>query len=180
MSETNSITDPSIEDEFPADDDSHTDSYARAHADYYLEESSVHYGENIHVDPASQNKQHAVRINPATNKRARVEFFPTLTTPNSRIKNAVSGAFQASDTRAFRVGTKDEDLFFSVIIATGEFGQTPPTLFYDNPEQYERHFFVKLSRDLKTRWSTKRDNALRKRHTDALTKLDGGGVIVVK
>ena len=54
-----------------------------------------------------------------------------------------------------RFGSKDEDSLFSVIIATGETGQTPLILFYDTPEQYERHFFVNLSPKTKQCWHKK-------------------------
>lgn len=54
-----------------------------------------------------------------------------------------------------RYGSKHEDGLFSVILATGETGQTPITLFYDNPEQYERHFRISLSKEAKHRWYKK-------------------------
>ena len=54
-----------------------------------------------------------------------------------------------------KFGSRDEDSLFSVIIATGETGQTPLILFYDSPEQYERHFSVDLSPSTKQRWHKK-------------------------
>ena len=54
-----------------------------------------------------------------------------------------------------KYGSKDEDGLFSIILATGEFGQTPPILFYDSPEEYERHFGVNLSKETKQRWHKK-------------------------
>lgn len=54
-----------------------------------------------------------------------------------------------------KFGSRDEDSLFSVIIATGETGQTPLILFYDSPEQYERHFCVNLSPQTKQRWHKK-------------------------
>lgn len=56
-----------------------------------------------------------------------------------------------------RFGSKDEDGLFSVILATGECGQTPIILFYDNPQQYERHFNVTLRPETKQRWNKKRN-----------------------
>ena len=72
----------------------------------------------------------------------------------------MTGTFQGIDRDYFRVGTADEDLFFSVILATGEFGQNAPTLFYDNPEQYERHFFTKVSQKSKDMWTEKKNSAI--------------------
>ena len=54
-----------------------------------------------------------------------------------------------------KFGSKEEDSLFSVIIATGETGQTPLILFYDSPEQYERHFSLVLSPKTKQRWHKK-------------------------
>jgi len=51
-----------------------------------------------------------------------------------------------------KFGSKEEESLFSVIIATGETGQTPIVLFYDNPEQYERHFDVLIKDETKQRW----------------------------
>lgn len=128
--------------------------------DRYSDESSG-YHLSLSADPTAKNKKNVRRINPETNKQVKVEFFPTTTTPNSAIKNAVSGSYQTtSENRVLRVGTRDEDLFFSVILATGELGQDAPTLFYDNPEQYERHFMTKLSPEIKDAWIEKRDSAI--------------------
>ena len=51
-------------------------------------------------------------------------------------------------------------MFFTVRLATGE-GRVRggSNLFYDNPEQYERHFNVELSDKLKEEWREKFRNA---------------------
>ena len=54
-----------------------------------------------------------------------------------------------------KFGSRDEDRLFSVILATGETGQTPPILFYDSPEEYERHFDTTVSKETKQRWHKK-------------------------
>ena len=54
-----------------------------------------------------------------------------------------------------KYGSKDEDGLFSVILSTGETGQTPPVLFYDSPEQYENHFGEMVSSATKQRWHKK-------------------------
>uniref|UniRef100_A0A6C0HSK0 Uncharacterized protein n=1 Tax=viral metagenome TaxID=1070528 RepID=A0A6C0HSK0_9ZZZZ len=66
-------------------------------------------------------------------------------------------AMNAVTNRPYKIkfGSKGEDSLFSVIIATGETGQTPLILFYDSPEQYERHFFVRLSPKTKQLWHKK-------------------------
>lgn len=68
----------------------------------------------------------------------------------SYIRNAVSG-----HRTSFIVGSKDEDLFFTVIDARGLLKGQPQFLFYDSPEQYENHSFNKLSRETKEQWHKK-------------------------
>ena len=123
--------------------------------DHYSEDSSPYYASS-NVDPSTRNKCVVMRYNPEKKRNVPVKFFPTKSTPNSIIKNALNGAFQTP----FRVGSRDEDLFFSVLLATGELGQEAPLLFYDSPEQYEQHFFTKISVDAKDAWRQKRDSAL--------------------
>jgi hypothetical protein len=88
-------------------------------------------------------------------KMAKVDFFETSSTPNKYIRDAISG------TRfLFRTGTSDEDLFYSVRLATGENKRREgATLFYDNPEQYERHFYTTVSQATKDAWLNKVLNA---------------------
>jgi hypothetical protein len=54
----------------------------------------------------------------------------------------------------YRVGSKDENLFFKVVIATGEKGLRGNRAFYfDDPEQYERHMQNTVSEKIKSAWS---------------------------
>jgi hypothetical protein len=57
-----------------------------------------------------------------------------------------------------KVGSFDEDLYFKVVICTGENtkAREPVVLFYNNPEQFERHHGVVISQEDKTRWYEKR------------------------
>lgn len=84
-------------------------------------------------------------------KRVKVEFYETSPTPNMCIRDAISGY-----RLPFRTGTSDEDLFYSVRFATGETKRRDASnLFYDNPEQYERHFHTTVSREIKDAWLNK-------------------------
>jgi hypothetical protein len=92
-------------------------------------------------------------------KSVKVEFFETSPTPNMCIRDAITG-----NRLPFKSGTSDEDLFFSVRFATGETKRRDASnLFYDNPEQYERHFFTTVSPELKDAWLNKVMNARRVR-----------------
>ena len=55
----------------------------------------------------------------------------------TKIRNAVTG-----ERYDYKVGSKEQDLFFSVALCTGENGMKESlSLFYDSPEQYENHMF---------------------------------------
>ena len=69
----------------------------------------------------------------------------------STIVNAVTG----QKYRDHYVGKFDEDLYFKVMLCSGQNGQNPATLFYDNPQQYEKHFFCELSEQFKNDWLDK-------------------------
>ena len=80
----------------------------------------------------------------------------------SPIRNAETGEYYN-----YKVGSMDEDLFFKVIISTGEVPTGPLTLFYDSPEHYERHLYVKLDGLTKQKWAIKNKSRL-----DGLNKLN--------
>jgi hypothetical protein len=150
--------------------------YVNDRGDRYSDETSS-YHISTYADPNSKNKKFVVRYNPALKKKTRVELFAT--NPNSIIKNAISGTFQGTNGRYFKSGTKYEDLFFSVMLATGELGPTGVAMFYDTPEQYERHFFTEVPQKIKDKWVQKRNYAF-----DNLklveNKLANSGDVVVK
>jgi hypothetical protein len=82
-------------------------------------------------------------------KEKDIVVFPS-SSQGSNIKNAETGEF----TRSI-VGSMDEDLFYKVTIATGEFESGPLTLFYNSPTHYERHHGEVVSDDAKFRWRLK-------------------------
>jgi len=68
----------------------------------------------------------------------------------SRIRDAITGAYR-SDV----VGTLNEHLYFSTIL-TGESPKGPLTLFFDSPEQYERHLHQTIPDRIKIAWQERR------------------------
>jgi len=85
-------------------------------------------------------------------KKVAIRFYHTRTTPGSTIRNAVTGQYETN----FRVGSKDEDLYFKVCNSYGyKDSRDPYILFFDNPEQYERLFCCSLSADIKEAWVNK-------------------------
>ena len=80
-----------------------------------------------------------------------IEFYCTSFKPDSLIRNAISG-----ERYRWRVGkTLEESMFFSVILSTGELPDGPFALYYDSPEQYEKHQSVSLSAEVKQKWYTR-------------------------
>jgi hypothetical protein len=141
------------------------------HNDYYSEDSGSTVSRRAYNTPRGF---HTVR-RVVGRKMVKVSFYETTNTPNNYIRNAVSGAMMP-----YRVSSLDEDLFFSVLLATGETGPTSALLFYDNPEQYEQHFNVTLPSNAVDDWRVKYFNAIervkRRRPRNETTKVAVGGV----
>ena len=85
------------------------------------------------------------------NKTVPIYLYTTRYTPNSKIRNAVSGF---GDKQVVVGRAKYEDSFFKVVLATGELGKDPygNHLYYDSPEQYEKHFYTTVDKKIKDNW----------------------------
>jgi hypothetical protein len=86
-------------------------------------------------------------------KQKTVEIFSTPTTPGSTIRDAITGGVFLQS----KVGSAHENLFYKVRMTT-----IPPktpgdviTLFFDNPEQCERHLGCTIHSDVKSMWQTR-------------------------
>ena len=83
------------------------------------------------------------------------KYYKSITIENygsahrgSLIRNAVTGL-----RYDFFVGSKEESTLFKVNDATGYNERKEPlTLFYDSPEQYEKHHFTTVSPEIKQKW----------------------------
>jgi hypothetical protein len=73
--------------------------------------------------------------------------------PGTMIRDAITGA----RCREHRVGTQNEHQFFKVAISTGELGINGGLVFFDSPEQYERHFkgIYTVPQQIKEKWTNK-------------------------
>lgn len=82
-----------------------------------------------------------------------IDIYTTYDMPGTMIRDAITGARCSED----RVGTKNEHLFFKVAIATGELGNNGGLVFFDSPEQYERHFkgIYTVPQQIKEKWTNK-------------------------
>jgi hypothetical protein len=133
------------------------------------------YGENDveYMPPRSNNRERLVDYIATVDNNDKLCFVKKMTNPDPTgskklkiilfgsgqlgtiIRNAVTG----EKYYGHKVGSSDEDLYFKTKIATGEFGNEPVTLFYENVEQYERHMGNKINSETKQRINTKQFNA---------------------
>jgi hypothetical protein len=86
-------------------------------------------------------------------KPVEIDIYTTNDMPGTMIRDAITG----SRYNEYRVGTRNEHLFFKVGIATGELGNAGGLVFFDSPEQYEKHFkgIYTVSQDIKEKWTNK-------------------------
>ena len=80
----------------------------------------------------------------------KIEVFST--TPNmKKIRHAITGL-----RTPYPVGCKQEDLFFTIVDSSSLAPKSDSTLrrklYYNSPEEYERHFNVTVNRDTKKIW----------------------------
>jgi hypothetical protein len=78
-----------------------------------------------------------------------IAYFHTDTNPGSTIRNAVTGMYESG----YKFGSANEDLFFKV--GQRSCGSGNHILFYDSPEQYEKHFRTTIHDDMKKKWTEK-------------------------
>jgi hypothetical protein len=82
-----------------------------------------------------------------------IDIYTTNDMPGTMIRDAITGSRYSE----YRVGTRNEHLFFKVGIATGELGPNSALVFFDSPEQYEKHFkgSCLVSQVDKEKWTNK-------------------------
>jgi hypothetical protein len=90
-------------------------------------------------------------------KNKRIKVF-TSGSVGTRIRDAETGEYYPN-----KVGSKDEDLFFKVIISTGECKSANGSnkLFYFSPQHYENHLYTDVHPEKVAEWEAKRDARLK-------------------
>ena len=81
-------------------------------------------------------------------KKHYVQCFPSIGGTGASIRHAISGAF----FKEHKIGSKWEDLYFKARLSMLP---KPVTVFYDSPEQCERHQRSTISSDVKEKWLKK-------------------------
>lgn len=134
------------------------DSYSLSGTEYSYDHSVKSPSENGSIQSRqAKNKKEEIKAAIYTIKRKvghkkhkNINLFNTSLQINSQIINAVTGFPCINDDfQAYRVGSMNELLLFKVKFITGESNTPGITLFYDSPEQYERHMMKRLPQTLK-------------------------------
>lgn len=138
---------------------------------YNHQDDTIDYGENsVDTDLTSlQNNAkmllnissknfHLVSRKIGKRRKTKIGYFTTSFNPNSKIVNAITGFRYRDEDPKFKylVGSKEEDLLFKVCISNGETGHEPVLLFYDSPEQFEKHQHTILKQAIKEEWLNKK------------------------
>jgi hypothetical protein len=107
-------------------------------------------------------------------KRTKIELY-TSSGVGNHIRDAETGEYYP-----YIVGSADEDLFFSVILATGECRSKngSNTLFYLSPEKYMNHLHTHLDEHIIKLWKEKRDNRARERAVNKEKRQNLSSVVV--
>ena len=128
----------------------------------YTEHSDVSNKKNGYDKPLKNGKYIIKRT--INGKVKKISLFNTPELPNAKIINAVTGIPYYDDGAKIKyvVGSAQEHDVFRVKYLTLEKGIPGLSLFYDSPEQYERHTQTVLKSDIKNKWHLKRKDYKRK------------------
>lgn len=95
------------------------------------------------------------QITNGLNTKKSLEFYATSHVPGAYIRNAITGIRYDNH----KVGHVSEDLYFKASYAGADSSQHVSAMYYDDPEQFERHMSVHLSDATKTAWQLKYNHA---------------------
>ena len=108
--------------------------------DYYSEDDTKKSDKGYYCIQAKNNKGEHIKI----------EMFDSGTVSGNRIRNAITGVREEE-----RIGSASEDLYFKVCLSGAAKRDAPVILFYETPEQYERHHNCKVSDIMREKWQEK-------------------------
>ena len=106
-----------------------------------------------------KNDKNFFKIKSTSKSIPTINAWSTPILPGGTIRNAITGYLENDymGRPIYKVGTKDEELFFKANVSVNGITGEPRILFYDSPEQYERHFKTTLSSEVKNTWKEKYD-----------------------
>ncbi len=146
--------------------------------DYWREadEEPVYYNDDVSISTVSthdteanknkvktrfgesyKNDKHYFKIKGNKKGIPSITGFSTSVLPGATIRNGVTGYLECDymGKPIYKVGSLNEELFFKANVSVNGITGEPRILFYDSPEQYERHFRTTLSDETKNIWREK-------------------------
>jgi hypothetical protein len=120
---------------------------------YEVEENIIHFDEPLVKTDKNRVKHKVQVLSGKYYKNVIVESYGSGC-QGSRIRNAFTGIYYPD--ACYKVGSIYDDILFKIIDSTAVDGRREPLmLYYDNPEQYERHQHATLSQQTKQAWTDK-------------------------
>ena len=104
-----------------------------------------------------KNDKNFFKIKSTNKSIPTINAWSTSILPGATIRNAITGYLENDymGRPIYKVGTRNEELFFKANVSVNGITGEPRILFYDSPEQYERHFRTRLSDETKNVWREK-------------------------
>jgi hypothetical protein len=139
-------------------EDSIIDNYYYTSQDFVTDSSSVNTDllkKQKLLDYKTLDKGYNSIKQKVNGKFIKIEFYNTNYSMGTTIRNAVTGIYQ----KGCYMGTLNENLFFKVSHASAENkNKEPKFLFFDDPEQWERHFVCTCPSEIKKKWYQRKHN----------------------
>lgn len=137
----------------------HEDCDISVTADSYSVDSNVHH-QRMLIKEMKLNDPGYYKFKQCVNgEKKTVEVYSTSMLRNALIRHAVSGSKYNHHS-----GSKYEDLYFSVmdvgLISNKSNKDDPRKLYYNSPEEFERHQNVTVSENLKEDWRIRNIKAI--------------------
>jgi hypothetical protein len=96
-------------------------------------------------------------------KKRTIKFYDSSAIMGATIRYAQTGFY----TPGHKVGSRDEELYFKVVNTThpptSKGTHAPCHLYYESPEQWEKHFKVSCPDKIKNDWREKYNRAIYRR-----------------
>jgi hypothetical protein len=142
-----------IDEYYPVDPEVFHDTYSVSNVDSVSLDDNAKKQRKMLEEVKKMDKGYHKVYRSVDGKKKSIEIYSTNIFPGSKIRGAIGGSYYPS----FKVGSKDENLFFKIAMATGEC-KGNNILFFDTPEQFEQHMNTTLDQSIKEKWYEKFNN----------------------
>jgi len=122
--------------------------------------STLDGGDKVSVEPIRDSCYHKVKILRQNGKKKTIEFYETPCVVGAVIRNPITGIRMYGH----KVGSRDEDLYFKVVFSghppAKNGTHNPCFLYYESPEQWEKHHSTLCPESIRDAWREKYNRAL--------------------